>query len=167
MERLTPLDVSNLRIEDRGLPMHVAALAILDGAGLSGPLGLDALRETVRQRLHLAPRLRQVLYRPRLGLGPPIWVDDPAFDIRLHVRACEVPSPGDEPHLLALCSELNETRLDRSRPLWELWLLTGLSQGRAAGRSQPQVRRPVLARRPRRHRHARPPAGIHSQATRS
>lgn len=131
MERLTPLDVSNLRVEDRGLPMHVAALAILDGAALSGPLGLDALRETVRQRLHLAPRLRQVLYRPRLGLGPPIWVDDPAFDIRLHVRAREVPSPGDEAALLTLCSELNETRLDRSRPLWELWLLTGLSQGRA------------------------------------
>jgi diacylglycerol O-acyltransferase / wax synthase len=133
LDRLSPLDVSNLRVEDHGLPMHVAALAILEGAPLldsSGQLRLDALRAHLERRLHQAPRLRQVLHRPRLGLGPPVWVDDAGFDIRRHVRARAIRAPGDEPTLLDACSELNEPPLDRSRPLWELWVLTGIADGR-------------------------------------
>jgi hypothetical protein len=67
LERLTPLDVSNLRIERHGLPINVAAIAILEGRGLldtSGGLPLEAIRVRIEQRLHLAPRLRQRLYRP-------------------------------------------------------------------------------------------------------
>ncbi len=151
MERLSPRDLVNLRVEDRGLPMHVAALIIFDGAvragladsgraGLAGPrdlarpaslLDLDTLRLIVAQRLHLAPRLRQVLYRPGLGLGLPVWVDAAGFDIREHVRARPVPAPGDEAALLRVCTELNRDRLDRSRPLWQMWLLTGLADHRA------------------------------------
>jgi diacylglycerol O-acyltransferase / wax synthase len=63
--------------------------------------------------------------------GPPVWVDDSGFDIRQHVQARAVPAPGDEAALLATCSELNEGALDRSRPLWQIWLLTGLADGRA------------------------------------
>ncbi len=132
MERLSPLDVSNLRVEAHGLPMHVAALAILEGGPLvdaTGRLRLDHLQEHLERRLHLAPRLRHVLYRPRLGLGPPGWVDDAGFDIRQHVRTREIPTPGDEAALVQVCSELNEPPLDRSRPLWEMWLLTGLANG--------------------------------------
>src|SRR6266536_4474711 len=135
LERLSPLDVSNLRVEDHGLPMHVAGLAILEGAPLldaSGELRLGALLEHLERRLHLAPRLRQVLYRPRFGLGPHVWVDDAGFDIRRHVRARAIPAPGDEEALLRACSELDEPPLDRSRPLWELWLLTGLASGEVA-----------------------------------
>ena len=86
MERLSTLDVSNLRVEDRGLPMHVAALVILGGAAPGAGLDLDTVRTVIGQRLHLAPRLRQVLYWPRRGLGPPVWVDAAGFDIRDHVR---------------------------------------------------------------------------------
>jgi diacylglycerol O-acyltransferase len=132
LERLGPLDISNLRVEDHGLPMHVAALAVLEQAPLldaAGQLRLDALRGHVEQRLHLAPRLRQVLYRPRAGLGAPVWVDHAPFDIREHVRTRAVPAPGNEATLLDVCAELNEPPLDRSRPLWELWLLTGLAGG--------------------------------------
>jgi len=125
MSRLSPLDVSNLRVEDCGAPMHIAALAILE----NGQLGSDTVREDVARRLHVAPRLRQVLYRPRVGLGPPVWVDDPGFDLRRHVRSCAVPAPGDEAATVALCARLNEPPLDRSRPLWEMWLLTGLADG--------------------------------------
>ena len=135
LERLSPLDVSNLRVEDHGLPMHVAALAILGQASVAGgpgPPGLDTLRTTVGRRLHRVPRLRQVLLRPGPGLGPPVWSDDPHFDLRQHVRARAVPAPGDESALLRVCAELNSGPLDRSRPLWELWLLTGLA-GRRAG----------------------------------
>ncbi len=134
LERLSPLDVSNLRVEDHGLPMQVAALVILGQASVAGPPGppgLDTLRTTVGRRLHRVPRLRQVLLRPGAGLGPPVWSDDSHFDIRQHVRARTVPVPGDEAALLRECAELNAGRLDRSRPLWELWLLTGLADGRA------------------------------------
>jgi diacylglycerol O-acyltransferase / wax synthase len=85
LERLSPLDVSNLRVEDHGQPMIVAALFILDQADRAygpGAAGLEVLRATVEQRLHLVSRLRQVLYRPRPVLGPPVWVDDAGFDIR-------------------------------------------------------------------------------------
>jgi diacylglycerol O-acyltransferase / wax synthase len=129
LERLSQLDLSNLRIEDHGLPMHVAALMFLDQAGLSAELDLDTLRAAVARRLHRVPRLRQILNRPRVGLGPPLWIDDPGFDIREHVRLRVVPAPGDEPAVLALCSELNAAPLDRTRPLWEMWLLTGLAGG--------------------------------------
>jgi len=130
VERLSTLDVSNLRVEDRGLPMHVAALVILDSAAPGAGLDLDTVRTVIGQRLHLAPRLRQVLYRPRRGLGPPVWVDAAGFDIRDHVRARPVPAPGDETVLLQVCAELNTGRMDRSRPLWQVWLLTGLAGGR-------------------------------------
>ena len=129
IERLGQLDLSNLRIEDHGLPMHVAALMLVDQAGPCGKLDLDALRVAVDRRLHRVPRLRQILHRPPPGLGPPIWIDDPGFNVRDHVRHCAVPAPGDEHTLLTVCSNLNASRLDRSRPLWEIWLLTGLAGG--------------------------------------
>lgn len=132
LDRVSPLDVSNLRVEERGFPMHVAALAILEGTPLrraSGELRLEAIREQVEARTHLAPRLRQALRPVRRGWGPPVWVDDPGFDIRAHVRTRALPGPGDEAALLKVCAELNEPPLDRSRPLWEMWLLTGCTDG--------------------------------------
>jgi diacylglycerol O-acyltransferase / wax synthase len=134
LERLSPLDASNLRVEDWGVPMHVAALVILDRTplGSSRHDGLAAVRAAVERRLHLAPRLRQVPYRPRPGLGPAVWVDHRGFDIRQHVLARAVPAPGDEEALLSVCTELNSGRLDRSRPLWEMWVLDGLADGHAA-----------------------------------
>src|SRR3954469_9818247 len=131
LERLSPLDVSNLRVEDRGLPMHIAALAYIDAlpSRTAEPDLLDVLRQHVERRLDAAPRLRQILYAPPTGLGPPVWVDDPRFDIRRHVRARPVPPPGNEAALLELCSRLNEAPLDRSQPLWEMWLLTELAGG--------------------------------------
>jgi diacylglycerol O-acyltransferase / wax synthase len=129
LERLSQLDLSNLRIEDHGLPMHVAALMFLGPAGPSGELDLDTFRVAVERRLPRVPRLRQILHRPRVGLGPPLWIDDPGFDIREHVRLCVVPAPGDEPTVLTVSTELNAAPLDRTRPLWEMWLLTGLAGG--------------------------------------
>lgn len=135
LERLSPQDASNLRVEARGVPMHVAGLVILEGGPLldsGGSLRLDKVRAHIEGRLHLSARLRQVLYRPPLGLGPPMWIDDPGFDITRHVTARSVPPPGDEAALLRTVEELNEPPLVRSRPLWELWVLTGLANGRLA-----------------------------------
>ncbi|HZY00093.1 MAG TPA: wax ester/triacylglycerol synthase domain-containing protein [Dermatophilaceae bacterium] len=135
LDRLTALDASNLRVEDHGMPMHVAALTIVDGAALhdsSGRLRVETIREHVERRTHLSPRLRQRLRRAPLAAGPPVWVDDPAFDIRNHVRVLDLSYPADEASMLGVCSKLNETPLDRSRPLWEMWLLTGRDNGSVA-----------------------------------
>lgn len=133
LDRLTPQDATNLRTEDRGATMHVAGLALLAGQQLvdtHGDLRLADIRTHVERRLHLMPRLRQVLHRPPAGLGSPVWVDARSFDIRRHVRSDPVSEPGDEAALLAKVAELNEPPLDRSRPLWELRFLTGLANGR-------------------------------------
>lgn len=132
LERLSPVDAANMRVESRGGPMHVAAVGVVDGAALldaAGRLRLEEVRADLERRLYLAPRLVQVLVRPRRGLGPPVWADDTRFDIARHVRARLVPLPGDEAALLAVCEQLNQPLLDRSRPLWELWLLPGLADG--------------------------------------
>ncbi len=132
LERLTPLDVSNLRIEKHGLPMNVAAFAILEGRALldaSGELALEAIRARIGQRLHLAPRLRQRLYRPGFGFGAPVWVDDASFDLSRHVTTRNVPAGGGEEALLATCVELNDRPFDQAHPLWEICLLTGAPDG--------------------------------------
>ena len=112
--------------------MSVAALASLEGRVLldaSGELALEPIRARINQRLHLAPRLRQRLYRPSFGLGGPVWVDDASFDISRHVKTRPVPAGGGEEALLATCVELNAGPFDQAHPLWEMWLLTGALDG--------------------------------------
>ena len=116
-----------------GCPQHVAILAVAEGGPLHDPDGrlrVDAVRQELAGRLQLVPRLRQRVLWPRVGQGLPLWVDDPAFDLANHVRTVQVPAPGGQRELLGLCDELCLRLLDRARPLWELWLVTGLAQGR-------------------------------------
>ena len=108
--------------------MNVAALAFLEGRVLPdapGGLALEAIRMRIEQRLHLAPRLRQRLYRPGFGFGAPVWADDASFDISQHVRTRRIPAGDGEEALLATCVELNDRPFDQAHPLWEIWLLTG------------------------------------------
>jgi hypothetical protein len=133
LDRLSLQDELYLRIEARGAPMHVAGLIFLDAGPLvdaGGDVRLDAIRAHVDARL--SSRLRQVLLRTGLGEGPQVWVDDPTFDIGAHVRTRSVPAPGDETSLLKVVEELNGPSLPRTRPLWELWVLSGISDGRVA-----------------------------------
>jgi WS/DGAT/MGAT family acyltransferase len=133
-DRLTALDVTNLVVESHGAPMHVAALAVLDGASLHDPgtggLDVDAVRAHVGERL--PRRLRQRLVVPPRGRGRPRWAAPTAVDLSRHVRTQQVPAPADEAALLELCCRINEGPLDRRYPLWEMWLLTGLGEGRVA-----------------------------------
>jgi diacylglycerol O-acyltransferase len=131
-QRLSVQDAGFLDLEHARLPQHVALLAVVAGGPLhdqDGRLRLDAVREQLDRRLHLAPRLRQLVLCPPLGQGLPLWADDPAFDLANHVRAVQVAAPGGERQLLALCDQLGLRLLDRTHPLWELWLITGLAQG--------------------------------------
>jgi diacylglycerol O-acyltransferase len=118
---------------DEVWPQDIGALGILDGTSLldsDGRFRIEAAKQAVEGRLHLLPRFRQVLYVPRRGLGGPLWVDAPAFDLGDHVRVEQLHAPADETTLLRAVERLRRRRLDKSRPLWEMWFLTGLPDQR-------------------------------------
>jgi diacylglycerol O-acyltransferase len=129
LERLTAQDLFMLWAGDFGWSQDIGVLAILDGTRLldgDGRVRIDEVRRQLEPRLHLIPRFRQLLYRPRRGLGWPLWVDAPAFDLAEHLQVHPLAAPGDEAQLLAACAQLYQRRLDPSRPLWQAWLLPGL-----------------------------------------
>jgi diacylglycerol O-acyltransferase / wax synthase len=127
-DRLTAVDASFLAQEGPTAHMHVGAVMILDGA----PPAYEELADHIRARLHLVPRFRQKLAFPPLETGRPLWVDDPSFNLEYHVRDTALPSPGSEGQLRALAARVHSQALDRSKPLWEMWLVQGLEGGRFA-----------------------------------
>src|SRR4051795_12502073 len=127
-DRLTALDTSFLHLEDGGAHMHVAAVMTFDG----DPPAYDELVEAIESRLHLVPRYRQRLAFVPLGQGRPRWVDDPHFNPRYHIRHTALPSPGGDDELKRLAARVFGQRLDRSKPLWEIWLVEGLDDDRFA-----------------------------------
>jgi diacylglycerol O-acyltransferase len=128
LDRLTSIDASFLHQEGRSSHMHIGGVLIFDGPA---PAFEDYL-DHVRGRLHLVPRYRQKLATPPLQTGRPLWIDDPDFNLEYHVRHTALPAPGSEEQLLLLVSRLASQRLDRSKPLWEMWLVEGLSDDRFA-----------------------------------
>src|SRR4051794_2017382 len=128
MERLSPLDVSFLDQEQEGSHMHIGAVMIFEGP----PPPHEDLRAHIESRLHLVPRYRQKLAYPRFQMGRPVWIDDPRFNLEYHVRHTALPAPGGVEQLRLLTGRLFSQRLDRSKPLWELWLVQGLEGDRFA-----------------------------------
>jgi diacylglycerol O-acyltransferase len=132
LERLSPEDLLILW-PDEVWPQDIGALAVLDGVGLfdsDGRFRIQAAKQVIESRLHLLRRFRQVLYVPRRVLGGPLWVDAPAFDLNDHVRVERLPAPADEAELLHAVARLRRQPLDKSRPLWQIWFLTGLPDDR-------------------------------------
>jgi WS/DGAT/MGAT family acyltransferase len=130
VERLTSADEVMI-LAGETWPQDIGALAIIDAGGLldrDGRFAIEVVRRAVAGRLHLVERLRQRLHVPRAGLGGPLWVDAPDFDLENHVRVASVDPPGGELELLAAVERLRRHRLDPGRPLWEMWFLTGLEQ---------------------------------------
>jgi WS/DGAT/MGAT family acyltransferase len=127
-DRLTGLDSSFLHLERDSAHMHVAGCMIFEGEAPA----YDELVEQIAGRLHLVPRYRQRLAFVPFGQGRPVWVDDPHFNIAFHVRHTALPSPGGEAQLKRLAGRVFSQALDRSRPLWEIWLVEGLSDERFA-----------------------------------
>jgi len=131
--RLTSTDLMFLRLESAEWPAHFGGSAVLEGAALqdeTGRLRLREIRDRLDRRVAHVPGLRQRIYTPGLLGGRPLWVDDWRFDIRDHVHEAAVRSPGGDTELLEAAADIYGSLLDRSRPLWELWFLTGLSEGR-------------------------------------
>ena len=128
MDRLSALDVSFLTNESSSSHMHVGAILIFEGP----PPSYEDLLEHVSSRLHLVPRFRQRLLYPPAPTSRPFWVDDPAFNLAYHVRHSALPDPGSEEQLRRMAARTFSQHLDRSKPLWELWLVQGLSRKRFA-----------------------------------
>ena len=128
MDRLSSVDASFLTQETSASHMHVGAVSIFEGP----PPSYDDLLEHVRSRLHLVPRFRQKLAFPPMELGRPFWIDDPSFNLSYHVRHSALPSPGSEEQLRNMAARVFSQQLDRTKPLWELWLVQGLKRKRFA-----------------------------------
>jgi diacylglycerol O-acyltransferase / wax synthase len=127
-DRLTAVDASFLAQEGRSSHMHVGSLLLFEGPAPD----YDDVLEGIESRLHMIPRYRQKLAFPRLQAGRPVWVDDPTFNLEYHVRHTALPHPGEIDQLRLLAGRIYSQRLDRSKPLWETWLVQGLADGRFA-----------------------------------
>jgi len=128
MDRLSAIDVSFLTNESTTSHMHVGGITIFEGP----PPSYDDLFEHIRSRLHLVPRFRQKLAYPPAQTGRPFWIDDPGFNLAYHVRHSALPAPGSEEQLRRMAARIFSQQLDRTKPLWELWLVQGLTRKRFA-----------------------------------
>ena len=143
MERLSGLDASFLYNETPSLHMHTLKYAVLDVRSVEAGFSLERLRSELGDRLHLLPQFRRRVVEVPLGLHHPVWVEDIGFRLEDHVRSVAVPAPGGRREMDEVIGRLASTPLDRSRPLWECWVLEGLAdrprrpRGRA-GRRQPR-----------------------------
>jgi diacylglycerol O-acyltransferase / wax synthase len=129
-DRLTSTDAGFLHQETSSAHMHVGGVLLFEGPA---PPFVDFL-EHIRGRLHLLPRYRQKLAIPPAGSGRPLWVDDSSFNLEYHVRHSALPAPGSEAQLLEMTARIASLPLDRSKPLWEFWLVEGIEP--AAGSSR-------------------------------
>jgi WS/DGAT/MGAT family acyltransferase len=127
-DRLSGLDTSFLQLERGPAHMHVASTTIFEGPTPE----YAEFRDHIASRLHLVPRFRQKLRFVPLGQGRPVWVDDPQLNLDYHVRHTALPPPGSEEQLRTLAARIFSQRLDRTKPLWEMWLVDGVAQDRFA-----------------------------------
>jgi diacylglycerol O-acyltransferase len=133
-DRLSALDNSFLLFEDGCSHMHVASTAIFESGPLAtrdGGLDIERIRDFVAARLHRIPRYRQKLAWIPIE-NQPVWVDDERFNLAYHVRHTSLPRPGDERQLKRLSARIASQQLDRGKPLWEVWFVEGLEDGRFA-----------------------------------
>jgi len=127
-DRLTAVDAGFLHQEGPASHMHIGGLTVFEGP----PPPFSEVLETIRSRLHLLPRYRQRLEHAPLQSGNPVWIDDPAFNLEYHVRRTALPAPGRRDQLRDATAQIFSQRLDRSKPLWELWIIEAIETDRWA-----------------------------------
>jgi diacylglycerol O-acyltransferase len=128
MEWMSPIDSSFLHIENDTTPMHIGGVSIFEGP----PPPFADLRAMVAGKLELVPRYRQKVRFVPLAAGPPIWTDDPHFSLDYHLRHTGIPAPGSEQQVRQMAARVFSQALDRNKPLWELWVVEGMRDGRWA-----------------------------------
>ena len=129
-DRLSPLDASFLYLEEPTTPMHVGSVAVFEEP--EDGFDHDRLVDLISERIAFVPRYRQRVRDVPGHLANPVWVDDENFDITYHVRRSALPRPGNDEQLLELVARVQSRPLDRARPLWEMYLVEGLSEHRFA-----------------------------------
>jgi diacylglycerol O-acyltransferase len=128
MDWMSPMDASFLHIEGPTHPMHIGGVSIFEGPAPP----FERLEEMVAGKLGLVPRYRQKVRFVPLGLGRPVWVDDPHFNLSYHLRHSALPAPGSFDQLRHTAARIFAQHLDRDKPLWEVWMVEGLSEKRWA-----------------------------------
>lgn len=128
METMNPLDASFLHIENDVTHMHIGSVGIFEGP----PPEPEEITAAVSSHLQFVPRYRQRVRFVPLALGRPVWADDPHFDLGYHLRRTALPHPGGDEELHNLVGRVMSQQLDRRRPLWEMWIIEGLDEGRWA-----------------------------------
>jgi WS/DGAT/MGAT family acyltransferase len=131
VDSLSALDVSFLYFENATTPMHVGSVAIFQPSS-EQPFDYEALLDLIEGRIPLVPRYRQRVHKVPGNLASPVWVDDEAFDVTYHVRRSALPRPGTDAQLDDLVARVMSRPLDKARPLWEMYLVEGLADGRFA-----------------------------------
>src|SRR5258706_8733773 len=129
MQRLTGLDATFLYLETPTTHMHVASTAIFDPADVPGGYSFENVKKMVENRMPLLPPFRRRLLEIPFSLHHPLWIEDPDFDIDYHVRRAALPSPGGQKELAEFAAEMMSRQLDRTRPLWEMYVVEGLEGG--------------------------------------
>ena len=127
MERLSGLDASFLYIESFDQPLHVCSILELDTSTMPGGYTFDRLRDELSSRIAAIPEFRAKLADSQLNLDYPVWVDDDSFDLDRHLVRIELPSPGGRRELAEICGHIASAPLDRSKPLWEMWVIEGVA----------------------------------------
>ncbi|MBT8215652.1 MAG: wax ester/triacylglycerol synthase family O-acyltransferase, partial [Acidimicrobiia bacterium] len=132
MQQLSGLDASFLNLETPTQRGHVGGVVVVDPATAPDGWGFDTVRSLIEERIELLPFFRRRLLSVPMEMDHPYWVEDPDFDLDFHLRHIGVPAPGGREELATLVARIHERPLDRSRPLWEMYLIEGLDGGRMA-----------------------------------
>lgn len=124
---MSAIDAAFLYLERKEIPLHIAGVCVFDNT-----IPFDEFVAAIDSKLHLLPRYRQVVVEPAFHLGYPTWQDAPDFDIRNHIFHMTVDAPGQQPQLEALASHILTRVMDRRKPLWDMYVIDGLAEGRGA-----------------------------------
>jgi len=127
MERLSGLDASFLYIESETVPLHVCSIVELDTSTIPGGYAFERFRDDLALRVKAMPEFRAKLADSQLNLDHPVWVEDKDFDLSRHLQRIGLPSPGGRSELAEVCAHIAATPLDRSKPVWEMWVLEGVA----------------------------------------
>ena len=175
MERLSGLDASFLYLESSAQLLHVCGVILLDPETIPGGYSYDTFKDELERRIAGVPMFHRKLKQVPLGIDHPVWVDDDDFDIDRHVHRMALPSPGGDAELADLCGHIAGIPLDRSRPLWEFFVIEGLESGKVAvftkmhhspwTASPAPTRSPTCAASSRTPRRWRPPPRTRSTAS--